>query len=140
MKAGGNKACKDFLKQHDCYDLPQAQRWASKGAEKWRQKLRAVVEGEMKKGKKKKAESSESSESSGTDDSGSDSRCGEDTEQLSNAFHIPAHARGGVRALTLENVASNDRPPPTPQNNLSRPPPPLLPVRLKMRHRQGSQL
>ena len=63
MKAGGNKACKAFLKEHDCYDLPQAQRWASKGAEKWRQKLREQVEGNMRKKKKKAASSSEDSDS-----------------------------------------------------------------------------
>ena len=45
MKAGGNKACKAFLKEHDCYELSPAQRWASKGAEKWRQKLREQLGG-----------------------------------------------------------------------------------------------
>eukprot|EP00277_Geminigera_cryophila_P014584 CAMPEP_0179445758 /NCGR_PEP_ID=MMETSP0799-20121207/29199_1 /TAXON_ID=46947 /ORGANISM="Geminigera cryophila, Strain CCMP2564" /LENGTH=187 /DNA_ID=CAMNT_0021234111 /DNA_START=90 /DNA_END=649 /DNA_ORIENTATION=- len=69
MKAGGNKLCKEFLKEHDSYDFPQAQRWASKGAEKWRQKLRAQVESSMKKKKKKAASSSESESDSSSESS-----------------------------------------------------------------------
>eukprot|EP00961_Rhodomonas_salina_P094629 1273598-Rhodomonas_salina.2 len=62
IQAGGNKACKAFLKEQDCFDLPLAQRWASKGAEKWRQKLKKEVDGLAKK-KKKKVETTSESES-----------------------------------------------------------------------------
>ena len=71
MQAGGNKACKDFLKQHDCYDLPQAQRWASKGAEKWRQRLQAIVEGDAKRKPKAISSSSESDSESSSDSASS---------------------------------------------------------------------
>eukprot|EP00286_Rhodomonas_abbreviata_P025061 CAMPEP_0181311306 /NCGR_PEP_ID=MMETSP1101-20121128/13062_1 /TAXON_ID=46948 /ORGANISM="Rhodomonas abbreviata, Strain Caron Lab Isolate" /LENGTH=525 /DNA_ID=CAMNT_0023418019 /DNA_START=163 /DNA_END=1736 /DNA_ORIENTATION=- len=54
MQAGGNKACKTFLKENDCYDLPMAERWASKGAEKWRQRLKKIVDAQMKSKSKKK--------------------------------------------------------------------------------------
>mmetsp|Transcript_4351 Transcript_4351/g.6888 ORF Transcript_4351/g.6888 Transcript_4351/m.6888 type:complete len:655 (+) Transcript_4351:171-2135(+) len=72
MQNGGNKPCKDFLKENDAYDLPLKERWSSKAAEKWRKQLREKVEsqiaGSKKKSKaKKKAETSESETESETE-------------------------------------------------------------------------
>lgn len=68
MQAGGNKACKDFLEKHDCFDLGFAERWKSKGADKWRKKLTAdVAEMASRKKKSRKSSSSESDSSTESD-------------------------------------------------------------------------
>ena len=75
MKAGGNKACKAFLKENDSYDLPMAQRWSSKAAQKWRDQLKKAVDKlEKRPRRSKKVETSESEEESEeeTSDSGSE--------------------------------------------------------------------
>ena len=106
MKAGGNKACKAFLKEHDCYELPPAQRWASKGAEKWRQKLREQVEGGMRKKKKKAASSSEESDS---DSSSDDTSSSEDEAPVSKKEKPVATAKAAkLPAKTKPTQALSD--------------------------------
>eukprot|EP00284_Hemiselmis_tepida_P012161 CAMPEP_0174917208 /NCGR_PEP_ID=MMETSP1355-20121228/2320_1 /TAXON_ID=464990 /ORGANISM="Hemiselmis tepida, Strain CCMP443" /LENGTH=129 /DNA_ID=CAMNT_0016162277 /DNA_START=126 /DNA_END=512 /DNA_ORIENTATION=+ len=50
MELGGNKACASFLKKHKAPRSPLSERWASKGAEKWRQQLKKAVQERIKAG------------------------------------------------------------------------------------------
>eukprot|EP00960_Hanusia_phi_P035949 752049-Hanusia_phi.AAC.6 len=73
MRAGGNKACKTFLKENDSYDLPLAQRWSSKAAQKWRDQLKKAVDKLEKRPRKSRKEVSSESEEETSEEETSDS-------------------------------------------------------------------